>query len=230
MRMGIDAAHLTYLDAGRAARDAGAAAVTLHGRTAEDAYAGHADWDAIGRLVDAIGDDVPVLGNGDIWQASDAVAMIARTGCAGVVIGRGCLGRPWLFRDLEAALAGRPVPPPPTLREIADMLREHARLLVDHLGEDAGMRDIRKHTGWYLQGIDLGRPLRLALRQVERLDQLDELLAVVDLDVEMPESALEMHRGHSHGPKPVSLPHGWLDSRDDPAPLAAAAADVVSGG
>jgi nifR3 family TIM-barrel protein len=230
MRMGIDPDHLTYLEAGRVARDAGAAAVTLHARTAYGAYSGHADWDAIGRLVEAIGQDVPVLGNGDIWEAADAIAMIARTGCAGVVVGRGCLGRPWLFRDLEAALRGEPVPPPPTLGEIAAMLGEHAGLLVAHLGEFAGMRDIRKHTSWYLQGFELGKPFRLALRQVERLDQLQGLLRSVDSTAIMPEHAIGMHRGHTHGPKPVRLPHGWLDDRFSDMPLHADAAGVVSGG
>lgn len=230
MRKGIDEAHLTYLDAGRIARDLGAAAVTLHGRTAEDAYAGTADWDAIARLVEAVGEEVPVLGNGDVWQGADAVAMVARTGCAGVVVGRGCLGRPWLFRDLDAALSGLQVPAPPTLGEVADMLAEHGRLLAEHLGEDAGMREIRKHTSWYLQGFAIGRPLRLALRQVTSLQELAALLGTVDPHAEMPESALAMHRGHTHGPKPVRLPQGWLDRRTDSAPLAAAAAAVVSGG
>ncbi len=230
MRKGIDADHLTHLEAGRIARDQGAAAVTLHGRTAEDAYAGTADWDAIADLVEAVGADVPVLGNGDIWQGHDAVAMIARTGCAGVVVGRGCLGRPWLFRNLEAALAGRDVPPPPTLGEVAGMLLRHGQLLADHLGEDAGMREVRKHTAWYLQGFEIGQPLRLALRQVERVEQLAGLLGTVDPEVAMPESAVAMRRGHTHGPKPVRLPHGWLDSRHDRTPLPAAAAAVVSGG
>jgi nifR3 family TIM-barrel protein len=230
MRKGIDADHLTYLDAGRAARDAGAAAVTLHARTAADAYSGRADWDAIGRLVEAIGDDVPVLGNGDIWQASDAVAMLARTGCAGVVVGRGCLGRPWLFRDLEAALRGDPVPEPPTLGEVAAVLADHARRLVAHVGERAGVRDIRKHVGWYLQGYPVGRELRTAMRQVERLEHLESLLGVLDPDVPMPEDARGMQRGHTHGPIQVRLPHGWLGSRDDPGALAAAAGAVASGG
>ncbi|WP_423784736.1 tRNA dihydrouridine synthase [Euzebya pacifica] len=230
MRKGIDADHLTFLEAGRIARDLGVAAVTLHGRTAQDAYGGHADWDAIAALVDAIGDEVPVLGNGDIWQAADAVEMIARTGCAGVVVGRGCLGRPWLFGELEAALAGRPVPPPPNLGQVADTLLDHATKLVDHLGEAVAMRDIRKHTGWYLQGFELGKTLRGALRRVERLEEMADLLGTVDREAPMPESAVSMHRGHTHGPKPVRLPDGWLDSRDTHTRLPAAAGAVVSGG
>lgn len=230
MRKGIDADHLTYLDAGRAARDCGAVAVTLHGRTAEDAYAGHADWQSIARLVQAIGQDVPVLGNGDIWQATDALAMVQATGCAGVVVGRGCLGRPWLFRDLDAAFRGQPVPDPPTLEEVTVMLADHAALLADHMGPAAGLRDLRKHTGWYLQGFPVGKPLRTALRQVESLDQLDALLARLPGDADMPPMALGMQRGHTHGPKPVRLPQGWLSTRQHHAPLNAAAAAVVSGG
>ena len=105
-RIGIDADHVTYLDAGRIAQDEGAAAITLHGRTADQLYSGTADWSPIARLVEAV--DIPVLGNGDIWEADDALRMVAETGCAGVVIGRGCLGRPWLFGDLAAAFAGEP--------------------------------------------------------------------------------------------------------------------------
>ncbi|MGI9016397.1 MAG: tRNA dihydrouridine synthase [Euzebya sp.] len=230
MRKGIDEQHLTYLEAGRAARDMGAAAVTLHGRTAQDAYGGHADWTAIARLVEEVGADVPVLGNGDIWQAADALRMVQMTGCAGVVVGRGCLGRPWLFGDLQAALEGRSLPTPPDLRSVVGMLADHTALLVQHLGEHAGMRDIRKHTSWYLQGFTIGKRLRLALRQVEHLEELEELLDTVDLDIPMPESAMTMQRGHTHGPRPVRLPHGWLDRRDHDQPLAAAAGSVVSGG
>ena len=103
-RKGLDDDHLTYLDAGRIAQEAGCAAIALHGRTVAQAYSGEADWDAIGELVDHV--DIPVLGNGDIWEAADALRMVEQTGVAGVVVGRGCLGRPWLFRDLAAAFAG----------------------------------------------------------------------------------------------------------------------------
>ncbi|MEE8602287.1 tRNA dihydrouridine synthase [Euzebya tangerina] len=230
VRKGIDDDHLTYRDAGRAARDAGAVAITLHGRTAEEAYAGHADWDSIATLVETVGDDMAVLGNGDIWAAEDALRMIDHTGCHGVVVGRGCLGRPWLFRDLQAALTGQPVPPPPGLTEVCAMLAEHGELLVAHMGELAGMRDIRKHVNWYLQGFAIGKAVRLRLRQVERLDELRSLLADLDEPAPMPAGAMQMRRGHTHGPKPVKLPHGWLASRDHRAPLAREAAAVVSGG
>ena len=129
MRKGIDDDHLTYVEAGLAAQDAGVAAVALHGRTAAQRYSGTADWDAIATLKQAL--DVPVLGNGDIWEADDALRMVAHTGVDGVVVGRGCLGRPWLFADLEAAFDGRPERRLPTLGEVAVTMRRHAELLVD---------------------------------------------------------------------------------------------------
>jgi nifR3 family TIM-barrel protein len=229
LRMGIDAGHLTHLDAGRIAADAGVAAVALHARTAEQAYADRADWSAISALVDAL-PQVPVLGNGDIWDAGDALAMMAATGCAGVVVGRGCLGRPWLFRDLDAAFAGRQVPPPPRMGEVAAMLQAHGRLLVAHLGPERGIRDLRKHTGWYLHGFAVGSGVRAALRRVASLDELEHLLKDLDHAQQMPAASLRAPRGHTHGPRPVKLPHGWLDRRDDTVGLAAAAGTVVSGG
>ena len=229
LRMGIDHEHLTYLEAGHIAADAGVAAVALHARTAQQAYGGHADWSAIARLVAAL-PDVPVLGNGDIWDAHDAVAMVAQTGCAGVVVGRGCLGRPWLFRDLDAAFGGEPAPPPPRLGEVAAMLDEHARLLVDHLGSERGLRDVRKHTNWYLHGFSVGADVRKALRRVTSLRDLRTLLDRLDADQPLPGTSLRAPRGHTHGPKPVKLPHGWLDRREAGARLTAAAGVAISGG
>ncbi len=159
LRMGVDGAHLTYLDAGRTAEDEGAAAVTLHARTAEQLYSGVADWDAIGRLKEAV-TSVPVLGNGDLWEADDALAMMAATGCDGVVVGRGCLGRPWLFRDLAAAFRGEPVPGPPGLGEVCSMMLIHLDLLCGLFGQDLGTRQFRKHTGWYLTGFPVGSQVR----------------------------------------------------------------------
>ena len=229
LRTGIDDAHLTYLEAGRIAADLGVAAVALHARTAEQRYGPPADWSAIGRLVEAV--DVPVLGNGDIWEASDALRMVERTGCAGVVVGRGCLGRPWLFRDLQAAFEHRPLPSPPDLGEVTDLLVEHAELLVALLGPTAGIRDLRKHTGWYLQGFPVGGALRRALNQVESLQQLRSLLADIDGAVPFEEAVRRRPRGHTTSPKRVVLPAGWLDTREHATDgLAPAAGAVVSGG
>ncbi|MCC5949888.1 MAG: tRNA dihydrouridine synthase DusB [Nitriliruptoraceae bacterium] len=231
MRTGIDAAHLTALEAGRIAADLGVAAVALHARTAEQRYGPPADWSAIGALVEALdGRGVPVLGNGDIWEASDALAMVSRTGCDGVVVGRGCLGRPWLFRDLQAAFAGQAIPAPPRLGEVADLIREHAVLLAGHLGLDVGLRELRKHTSWYLQGFPVGGAVRRALNQVGSFDELDALLGSVDRTVPFDETVRRQPRGHTDRPKKVALPAGWLDSRVHGVALPPQAAEIVSGG
>jgi nifR3 family TIM-barrel protein len=221
MRIGIDDAHRTHLEAGRIAADAGVAAVALHARTAAQRYAGTADWGEIARLRDALPAVLPVLGNGDIFSAADALAMVARTGCDGVVVGRGCLGRPWLFADLEAAFAGRPLPTPPTLGQVAATLYRHAELLCAHLGPDKGVRDIRKHIAWYLKGFPVGSELRQRLGLVSSLDELADLLATLDADEPFPEDA-EGPRGRQGSPGRVVLPERWLDDPDDPAvPLGA---------
>ncbi|KAJ1681331.1 hypothetical protein LUZ63_023453 [Rhynchospora breviuscula] len=156
MRKGIDADHLTFLDAGRIAEDAGAAAVALHARTASEFYSGTADWSAISALKQTV-TSIPVLGNGDIWSADDAVRMMAETGCDGVVVGRGCLGRPWLFGDLARALgeegAAPAEPVDATLGFVAAAFRRHAELLVEFFEDEGrGCRDIRKHVAWYFKG------------------------------------------------------------------------------
>jgi nifR3 family TIM-barrel protein len=171
-RIGIDDDHHTHLDAGRIAEGEGAAAVALHARTAAQRYSGTADWAQIAALKQQVR-TIPVLGNGDIYDPSDALTMMAATGCDGVVIGRGCLGRPWLFAELSAAFTGSPPPTPPTLGEVADIIRRHGKLLSEHFGEDKGMRDIRKHIAWYLHGFPAGADLRRALALVKTLDELD---------------------------------------------------------
>ncbi len=215
MRVGIDADHVTYLDAGRIAEGEGAAAVALHARTAAQAYSGSADWSAIARLKEAV-TTVPVLGNGDIWSAEDALAMVARTGCDGVVVGRGCLGRPWLFTDLAAAFAGSPVRVSPGLREVTDTLRRHAAYLVDFYDGDElrGCRDIRKHIAWYLKGFPAGSTVRNQLALVDSLQSLDDLIATMDPDAPWPGEAAEGQRGRAGSPRVVALPENWLRSRD----------------
>ncbi|MDA3659487.1 tRNA dihydrouridine synthase DusB [Mycobacterium xenopi] len=212
-RIGMDDDHHTHLDAGRIAESEGAAAVALHARTAAQRYSGSADWEQIARLKDHVR-TIPVLGNGDIFDASDALTMMAATGCDGVVIGRGCLGRPWLFAELSAAFTGRPAPTPPTLGEVADVIRRHASLLAAHFGEDKGMRDLRKHIAWYLHGFPAGSELRRALALVKTLDELDALLTRLDADVPFPPAAIGP-RGRQGSPARVALPDGWLADRDD---------------
>ncbi|MFJ6199633.1 tRNA dihydrouridine synthase DusB [Micromonospora sp. NPDC092111] len=222
MRKGIDDDHLTYVEAGLAAQDAGVAAVALHGRTAAQRYSGTADWDAIATLKQNL--DVPVLGNGDIWEAADALRMVAHTGVDGVVIGRGCLGRPWLFADLEAAFNGRPERRLPTLGEVAATMRRHAELLVDQFtagsrtpsrGERDGCTDFRKHVAWYLKGFPVGSELRRELAMIESLAQLDDLLGKLDPTEPFPVATLGQPRGRTNSPGKVFLPEGWLASRDD---------------
>jgi nifR3 family TIM-barrel protein len=225
-RIGIDADHVTYLDAGRIAQDEGAAAITLHGRTADQLYSGTADWAPIARLVEAV--DIPVLGNGDIWEADDALRMVAGTGCAGVVIGRGCLGRPWLFGDLAGAFAGQTRRALPTLREVAAVMHRHATLLSGEQGERHGCTDFRKHVAWYLKGFAVGSDVRRALAMVSSLDELAELLAGIP-DQPYPTAVLGGPRGRTSPPRPVALPEGWLADRDDPRPPAGAEL-LVSGG
>ncbi|MBC7289887.1 MAG: tRNA dihydrouridine synthase DusB [Actinotalea sp.] len=214
MRKGIDEDHLTYLEAGRVAQDLGVAAVALHARTAADYYSGTADWEAIARLKEAV-TDVPVLGNGDIWSAEDALEMVRTTGCDGVVIGRGCQGRPWLFADLAAAFHGSDVRVRPGLAEVAGVVRRHAELMVEEFGDEGkALREMRKHMAWYLKGYVVGGALRARLGLVESLAQLDDLLAELDLDQPYPGEAAEGQRGRAGSPKRPVLPEGWLDSRE----------------
>ncbi len=211
-RLGIDEDHLTYLDAGRIAQHAGCAAIALHARTAVQHYSGEADWSRVATLVEHV--QIPVLGNGDIWEAGDALAMMAQTGCDGVVVGRGCLGRPWLFRDLAAAFAGEPAPPLPSLGEVSLMLRRHAELLAGLMGEDRGLRDLRKHVAWYLKGFSVGQHTRAALGMVSTFEQLDELLSGLDGTQPFPRETLGTPRGRQGSPRRVALPAGWLGDRD----------------
>ncbi len=214
MRAGIDDEHLTYLDAARAAVDEGVAAVALHARTASQAYSGTADWSRIRMLKQEI-TEVPVLGNGDIWSAEDALAMVEQTGCDGVVVGRGCLGRPWLFADLAAAFAGTTVRVRPTLGEVAATLRRHAELLTDFYGDELrACRDIRKHIAWYLKGFPAGSTVRHRLALVDSLAALDELIATLDPDTPWPGDAAEGPRGRAGSARVVHLPENWLAGRE----------------
>ncbi|MDE9367541.1 tRNA dihydrouridine synthase DusB [Luteipulveratus sp. YIM 133132] len=233
MRKGIDPEHLTFLEAGRIAEGEGAAAVALHGRTAAQAYSGNADWRAIAQLKQTV-TSIPVLGNGDIWSAEDALAMVRETGCDGVVVGRGCLGRPWLFTDLAAAFAGSDERVLPSLGEVCDTLRRHTVYLAEfHQSEQKACRDIRKHIAWYLKGFPAGSQVRSSLATVESLASLDDLIASLDLSQPWPGDAAEGQRGRAGSERHVVLPDGWLDSQrlDGAAAEAVAQAELsVSGG
>jgi nifR3 family TIM-barrel protein len=212
-RKGIDDTHLTFLDAGRVAQETGCAAIALHARTAAQHYSGSADWDAISELQAAV--DIPVLGNGDIWEADDALPMVEKTGCAGVVVGRGCLGRPWLFRDLAAAFGFGEPAALPTLGEVAAVMRRHAELLVHHLGEERGCKEFRKHVAWYLKGFAAGGELRASLGLVDSLRTLDVLLGRLNPGEPFPAAELSTPRGRQGSPRRVALPDRWLEDRDD---------------
>ena len=229
MRIGIDTDHHTYLEAAKAAADAGVAWVALHARTAEQMYEGKADWSAISNLVQHLKPTgVPVLGNGDIWTGADAVEMVQQTNCAGVVVGRGCLGRPWLFADLVAALQGDATPHLPSLFEVREVMFRDGELIVDYFeSEIRGCRDLRKHMAWYLKGFRVPSELRRQFGMVSSLTELRSLLDQLD-DQPYPVEVSEKPRGRtSHGRTPT-LPDGWLKDPDEMIHLESE--DMFSGG
>jgi len=237
-RKGTDDDHLTFLEAGRIAEAVGAAAVSLHARTAEQLYSGEADWSAVADLKAAV-TGIPVFGNGDVWEPWDALRLMRTTGCDGVVVGRGCLGRPWLFGDLAAvfgngtSVGGAEPGDPPRLRDVTAAMSRHARLLVDWAGPH-GIKDFRKHTGWYLKGYATGPAARRDLQTITDVDHLDGLLArlleEVDPDMTLDPDSLRIPRSHRSGPRPVVLPEGWLDDPLDATPPPESAEVLVSGG
>jgi nifR3 family TIM-barrel protein len=228
-RKGVDDERLTYLEAGRIAQDEGCAAVGLHARTAAQLYDGDADWEAIAALKATVA-RIPVLGNGDVWEAEDALRMMRLTGCDGVIVGRGCLGRPWLFRDLAAVFEGREPEDPPDFGGVADVMLEHARLLADWLGEDGAMRAFRKHAAWYTKGFPGGAPLRERLMHVRSLEELASTLDALDRGEPFPPEAMRVRRGKTSGTQRVVLPEGYLDDPEDATPPGPEAEALVSGG
>ncbi len=230
-RIGIDERWHTWRDAGRIAEEEGCAAVALHARTAAQHYDGEADWSVIAALKQSLR-SIPVLGNGDVWEAWDALRMLRETGCDGVVVGRGCLGRPWLFRDLADVFAGREPRDPPRFGEVARVMREHARRLADWMGPELGVRNFRKHATWYTKGFPDSARLRGELIRIDTLDDLDRILAGADPDVPFPPGAMRLPRGKSGGRQKVALPEGYLDDLGDATPPAAELEQTaaVSGG
>ena len=227
-RMGINLEYLTFLTAGRVAEDEGCAAVGLHARTAAQLYHGHASWDAIAELKQAV--KIPVLGNGDIWEAEDALRMMRQTRCDGVIVGRGCLGRPWLFRDLADVFNGREPLDPPKFEVVLEIMLRHARILADWFGERLAMHSFRRHASWYTKGFRVSSEIRAALMRVERVCQLEQLFSDVDRSQPFPPSAMRVVRGKATGTQKVSLPAGYLDNIEDDAPLAGSDEDAGDGG
>ena len=228
-RMGIDDDHLSYLESGHIAEEEGCAAVTLHARTAAQLYDGHARWEAFGELKTAV-QTIPVIGNGDIWVAEDALRMVERTGCDAVAVGRGCLGRPWLFRDLSDAFAGRELQTPPTLGEVAEIMIEHASMLVNWYGERPGMLSFRKHAGWYTRGFHASAQLRNRLMAVCTPAELKEALSNIDRSEPFPEHGHLVRRGKRNGTQKVVLPKGFWNNPDGPTPPPDDAGALVTGG
>jgi nifR3 family TIM-barrel protein len=228
-RLGIDDDHLTYLDAGRIGEEEGCRAVALHARTAAQLYDGAARWDEVARLKQAM-TRIPVLGNGDVWEAEDALRMMRITACDGVVVGRGCLGRPWLFRDLADVFEGREPADPPDFGGVVDVMLEHARLLASWIGEEAAMRSFRKHSSWYTKGFAGSAPLRERLMHVKTLGELARELSTVDRSQPFPPEAVRVPRGKTAGTQRVALPEGYLDHLDDASPPGVEAELAESGG
>jgi nifR3 family TIM-barrel protein len=216
VRKGLDEDKLTFLDSGRVAEGEGAAAIGLHARTAAQLYSGAADWNAVAELVAHV--SIPVLGNGDVWECWDALELARRTGCAAVIVGRGCLGRPWLFAELAAAFAGEEPPPPPGFGRIVAIMDDHARRLIEFFGPEQGMRQMRKWCGWYTQGFPGSARARGELVRVRTLEEMHAILARIDPALPFPRAALRAHRGKGSRRQVVALPEGYLAQRDDDTP------------
>jgi nifR3 family TIM-barrel protein len=229
MRVGIDSDHHTFLESAKSAADLGVTWVALHARTAAQLYEGRSDWNKITELVEHLSNtDVPVLGNGDIWSGEDAVRMMSQTGCAGVVVGRGCLGRPWLFADLVSSINGENKRVNPNLFEVRNIMLRHGQLLVEYFeNEDRAMRDIRKHMAWYLKGFSVPREIRSTLGMVESLSHMEELLKGLE-DQPYPQAVGDGPRGRTSHGREVKLPDGWLNDPDELATISID--DAISGG
>jgi len=229
MRVGIDSNHHTFLESAKSAADLGVTWVALHARTAAQLYEGRSDWNKITELVEHLSNtDVPVLGNGDIWSGEDAVRMMSQTGCAGVVVGRGCLGRPWLFADLVSSINGENKRVNPNLFEVRNIMLRHGQLLVEYFeNEDRAMRDIRKHMAWYLKGFSVPREIRSSLGMVESLSHMEELLKGLE-DQPYPQAVGDGPRGRTSHGREVKLPDGWLNDPDELATISID--DAISGG
>lgn len=212
-RVGIDENHETFMQAGHIAQEEGCAAVTLHARTTAEYYGGHSDWSRIAELVDAL--DIPVFGNGDIWGADDALAMFKETGCAGVAIGRGCQGRPWIFADIRSACNGSDNRVNPSLGQVCKVILRHLELLVEFYDGDERMavHDLRKHIAWYLKGFPVGGGTRKNFMECESIEDVQRNIDALDSSLKLPEKVLDTPRGRVRFAKKVHLPYGWLDSR-----------------
>ncbi len=173
-RKGFDENHVNAVEIARIAESCGVAAVAVHGRTRAQYYSGHADWDIIRQVKEAV--RIPVIGNGDIFTPQDAKRMLRETGCDGLMIARGARGNPWLFRRISHYLETGELLPEPDAQEVARMILRHARLQIDLKGENLGMKEMRKHIAWYTAGLPHSAAIRRESNLVESLKQLETLL------------------------------------------------------
>jgi len=227
-RMGINEQVITFRDAGRIGQEEGCAAVGLHARTAAQLYDGEARWDAIAELKSLV--SIPVLGNGDIWEAHDALRMMRTTGCDGVIVGRGCLGRPWLFGELAAVFNGNAPSNPPCFGEVIDMMLDHARLLCDWFGDQRGILMMRKFAAWYTKSFRGSAALRARLIRANTLEEMRACVVGIDRELPFPPLGMRVRRGKRGGTQTVALPDGYLDNLDDDTPPGPGAEALVSGG
>ncbi|MFT4541986.1 MAG: nifR3 family TIM-barrel protein [Planctomycetota bacterium] len=216
MRMGLDEDLLTFHEAARVAQEEGVSAVGLHARTSAQLYSGQARWDSIAELVSLL--DVPVLGNGDIWECWDALRMMRETGCAGVIVGRGCLGRPWLFRELSQVFDGIEPDNPPRMGEIFTIMRDHLERLVQLFGEPMAIRQFRKWTSWYTKGFNGSTKARAALQRIGSRGDMERGFELLNPDEAFPERALRQARAKGSKTQKVRLPEGFLDDPLDDTP------------
>ncbi len=173
-RKGFDMNSVNAPELARVAQESGAAAVAVHGRTRSQYYSGKADWDIIRQVKEAV--KIPVIGNGDIFQPEDAVRMMEETGCDGVMVGRGAQGNPWIFQRILHYINTGEVLPRPEVHEVVQMILRHTKMQMEFKGEYHGIREMRKHIGWYTAGYPDSSRLRQQVNHVETFEQLNQMM------------------------------------------------------
>ncbi len=177
IRIGFDSHSINAVETAKAVEAAGAAAIAVHGRTREQYYSGEADWSQIAAVKAAV--SIPVIGNGDVVDAVSAMAMLERTGCDFVMIGRGALGNPWIFREVTAAWRGEEVPPPPEITEKKQVMKRHFCDMIELKGDRVAVREMRKHMGWYLKGLPGSAAIRGKINQIDDADALLQMIGEI---------------------------------------------------